>query len=64
LTPDFRIRNLVTLRREQQRLRLLEAGIAVAPTRLLDIWAERDSIRNSPHVHAMSDPAGGSLALR
>ena len=53
LTPDFRIRNLITLRREEQRLRLLESGVAVPPTRLLDIWAERDSLHLA-HVDAMS----------
>ncbi len=44
LTPDFRRRNLLTLRREKQRYALLHSGLAVPPTRLLDAWAEREAL--------------------
>jgi len=54
LTPDFRRRNLTTLRREKQRLQLLQSGIAIPPTRLLDMWAEHNSVRNSCEEHALS----------
>ena len=50
LTPDFRRRNLVTLRREKQRHELLQSGFAVPPTRLLDIWAKRDSVPNGSNL--------------
>ena len=63
LTPDFRVRNLTTLRREAQRLNLLESGVAVPPTRLLDNWAERDSLGNDAHVRATSGLADVTPAL-
>ena len=45
LTPDFRRRNIVTLCRESRRYQLLQSGVAVPPTRLLDVWAERDFVQ-------------------
>jgi hypothetical protein len=54
LTPDFRRRNLTTFRREKQRLQLLQSGIAVPPTRLLDMWAENYSARNCCGENAVS----------
>jgi hypothetical protein len=54
LTPDFRRRNLTTLRREKQRLQLLQSGKAVPPTRLLDMWADQESARNCCGERALS----------
>jgi hypothetical protein len=70
LTPNFRRRNLMTLRREEQRLQLIQSGMAVPPTRLLDMWADNNSVHNCYNQHLLSsgDPpkilqemAGGSL---
>jgi hypothetical protein len=55
LTPDFRRRNLITLRREKQRFELLRSGFAVPPTRLLDIRAQRDTRLDGFDPH---DPLG------
>lgn len=63
LTPEFRLRNLITLRREEQRLRLLEAGDAVPPTRLLDLWAGWDSVTGVPQIHSIPCLVEADLAL-
>jgi hypothetical protein len=71
LTPDFRRRNLVTLRRESQRLQLLESGLAVPPTRLLDTWAEHhctpkhwdDRCLSQDSLSQDHDPLGAILSV-
>ncbi len=56
LTPDFRRRNLTTLRRERLRLEVLQLGLAVPPTRLLDLWVERGFPPNGSGLPALTHP--------
>jgi hypothetical protein len=57
LTPDFRRRNLMALRREKQRLQLLQAGMAVPPTLLLDMRADNHSFRYRFNEHILASKA-------
>jgi Nucleotidyltransferase domain len=52
LHPAFQLKYRVTIRRELQRLILLQAAVPIPPTRVLDLeWRSRNSERN-PFVNA------------